>query len=132
VHWLPDAKPTDRGVVYRRGDERYLLAWTRVQRAFAAQVGGEGGAGSVVLDLAVVTRGAECVICRTSAAPGEEAMRLARAVQVGVAAPAVHPSVAAVAQAGQAPRRYPDLETWTEAILEAVRFPVDEPGRGPT
>jgi hypothetical protein len=131
VHWLPDAKPTDRGVVYRRGEERYLLAWTRVQRAFAAEVGPDARASSLVIDLVVVTRGAECVICRTSAAPGEEAMRMARAVQVGIAAPALHASVAAVAQAGGAPRRYPDLETWTEAVLEAVRFTLEEPRGGP-
>ncbi|MDX1649663.1 MAG: hypothetical protein R3263_07395 [Myxococcota bacterium] len=127
VHWLPDAKPTDRGIVYRRGEERFLLAWTRVQRAFAAQVGEDEEAPSVVLDLAVVTRGAECVICRTVAAPGEDAMRLARAVEVGVPAEAVHDSVRAVAQAGAAPRRVPDLETWTEVVLEAVRFVVEEP-----
>lgn len=127
VHWLPDAKPTDRGVVYRRGEERFLLAWTRVQRAFAAEVGAEEDAPSVVLDLVVVARGAECVICRTVAAPGEDAMRLARAVEVGAEADGVHPSVRAVAQAGAAPRRYPDLDTWTEAVLEAVRFVVEEP-----
>lgn len=130
MHWLPDAKPTDRGVVYRRGDERFLLAWSRVQRAFATEVGGPDEVASVVVDLAVVTRGEECVICRTAAAPGEAAMRLARAVQVGVAPEALHPSILAVAEAGAAPRRHPDLETWTEAVLEAVRFVAQEPGSG--
>lgn len=125
VHWLPDAKPTDRGVVYRRGEERFLLAWSRVQRAFAAEVGESADASTVVFDLAVVTRGSECVICRTSAAPGEEATRVARAIRVGAPAEAVHASVGAVAQAGAAPRRFPDLAIWTEAVLEAVRFTAE-------
>lgn len=128
VHWLPDAKPTERGIVYRRGRERFLLAWSRVQRAFAGQVGAAGDPPSVVFDLAVVTRGSECVICRTSAAPGEAAMRLARAVQLGMAGE-VDPSIAAVAEAGGAARRHADLDAWTDAVLEAVRFTLQEPGR---
>ena len=39
VHLLPRAKPTDRGVLYLKGEEQFLLAWARVKRAFAAQVG---------------------------------------------------------------------------------------------
>ena len=49
VHLLPHAKPTERGVLYLRGEDQFLLAWSRVKRAFAARVGG-GGQETVVFD----------------------------------------------------------------------------------
>ena len=121
VHRLPGAKPTERGVLYRRGGERFLLAWNRVQRAFAAQVG-EDGAVRAVFDLAVETTGPECVLCRLDTAPGEEAMRVAKAIQVALGDEACNPCVHSLAEAGVACRSYPDLEIFTESVLEAVRF----------
>jgi len=122
VHLLPDAKATDRGVVYRRGDERFLLAWARMQAAFAAEVGEPEGVRTVVFDVAVETRGDECVLCRFDVDPGEEAQALARAIEVGVGREQCSASLRNLAREGLPSRHYTDLETLTEATLEAIRF----------
>jgi hypothetical protein len=121
VHLLPRAKATERGVLYLRGEEQFLLAWARVKRAFAARVG-EAETGHVfVFDLAVSVRGPECVVCRLEARPGE-APRLARAIELGVAPEARTPGLRALAQEGTAQLSYPDVETFAEASLESIRF----------
>jgi hypothetical protein len=50
---------TERGVVYRRGDQRYLLAWSRVHRGLAAEVGEPQGVRTIVFDLAIEVEGPE-------------------------------------------------------------------------
>jgi hypothetical protein len=121
VHLLPHAKPTERGVLYLRGEAQFLLAWGRVKRAFAARVGG-GEQATVVFDLAVRVRGPECVVCRLETRL-PEAPRLARAIELGVAAEARTPALLHLAREGVAHLSYPDLETLSDAALEAVRFP---------
>lgn len=120
VHLLPRAKATERGILYLRGEEQFLLAWDRVKQAFAARVG-EAAGSVVVFDLAVEVTGPECVICRLEAAPGE-AQRLARAIELGVAVDARTPGLRALAHEGSAQLRFPDLETFGEASLESIRF----------
>lgn len=121
VHLLPRAKPTDRGVLYLRGDEQFLLAWERVKRAFAAQVGAAESGHVVVFDLAVSVRGPECIVCRLESAPAK-APALARAIELGVAPEARTPGLRALAGEGGAPLAYPDVETFAEASLESIRF----------
>ena len=123
VHLLADPKPTDRGVVYRRGGQRYLLAWPRVRRAFAAAVGETERAG-IEFHLVVESRGAECVSCRVELAPGEAAHRLARALVVADEE-GVGECVRSLARDGVASRRHPDPEAFADAVLEAVRFDPD-------
>lgn len=122
VHRLPDAKPTERGVLYRRGTERYLLAWSRVRRAFAAEVGEGAGPRTLVFDLAVQVTGPECVACRLEVPGGEEAMRAARAIQLALGPRACSPCVQSLANDGVPSQSYPDLEVYAEAALESVRF----------
>jgi len=122
VHLLCDAKPTERGVVYRRAGQRFLLAWSRVQRVLAAEVGEPEGVRTVVFDLLVVLRGPEAVACRLDAEPGDAAAALARALELGVGRERCSPSLRAVAADGVATRWYPDLESFGEANLESVRF----------
>ena len=119
VHLLPRAKATERGILYLRGEAQFLLAWDRVKRAFAAQVGEAGGC-VVVFDLAVEVGGPECVVCRLEAAPAE-AQRLARAIALGIADRA-RPGLRALAHEGAAQLRFPDLESFGEASLESIRF----------
>lgn len=121
VHRLPGAKPTERGVLYRRGSESFLLAWNRVQRAFAAEVG-EPGSRRAVFDLAIETTGPECVLCRLDADPGEEAMLVAKAIEVALGDDRCNPCVHSLADSGLGCRHYPDLEIFTESVLEAIRF----------
>ena len=122
VHRLPGAKPTERGVLYRRGRERYLLAWSRVKRAFAAEVGDAGQARITVFDLAIQVTGPECVVCRIDVRPGEEAVRVARAIQLAVGSAACSPCIHALADDGVATRSFPDLDVFSDSALEAVRF----------
>jgi hypothetical protein len=122
VHLLPGAKPTERGVLYRRGRERFLLAWGRVARAFAAEVGELDGARAIAFDLAVEVRGPVCVVCRIEAGPGENAMRIARAIQLGVGPENCNPCIDSLAADGVASLSFSDTETFGEAVLESVRF----------
>jgi len=122
VHRLADAKPTERGILYRRGERRFLLPWEQVRRAMAAEVGPGAGAGRVVFDLAVQTEGAACVACRMDAAPGDAARTLARAIELGVGRGRCDASLRATAGDGWPTRAHWDLETFGEAALEAIRF----------
>jgi hypothetical protein len=120
VHLLPRAKPTERGVLYLRGDEQFLLSWDRVKRAFAARVG-EDGAHTFVFDLAVEVTGPECVVCRLEVAR-EEGSRVARAIELGVARDAWTPGLLSIAHPGSPQLSFPDAETFGEASLESIRF----------
>lgn len=122
VHLLPDAKPTERGVVYRRGPDRFLLEWKRVGQAFAAEIGEPEGVRTIVFDLVIENDGSECVACRLDAEPGEEATALARAVELGVGRERCAHSLRALAAEGVPTRGYPDLDTFAEATLEAIRY----------
>jgi hypothetical protein len=122
VHLLPGAKPTERGVLYRRGSERFLLAWGRVEYAFAAEVGEFAGACAIIFDLAVGVSGPVCVVCRMEAKPGEDAMRIARAIQLGVGSEICNPCIQCLAADGVASLSFADTETFGEAALESVRF----------
>lgn len=114
VHLLPRAKPTERGVLYRRGEAQFLLEWPRVRRVLAGRVG-SAGARTAVFDLVLEASGPECVVARIELAPGEDAERFARALAIGLPA-------AGGADGGGPPHAYPDLETFEAAALEAVRF----------
>jgi hypothetical protein len=122
VHLLAGAKPTERGVVYRRGEQRFLLAWTRVKRAFCAEVGEPEGVSTVVFDLVVDGEGPECVVFRFDGDPGHVAHGIGRAIELGIGHDSCDPSVRAVATDGYATRTYPDLEAFEEANLEALRY----------
>lgn len=122
AHLLPQAKVTERGVVYRRGEERFLLAWSRVRRALAAEVGEPQGVRTVVFDLAIEVEGPECVSCRFDADPGDDSMATARAIELGIGAERCSPSLKNLAEEGIPTRSYPDLETFEEAALETIRF----------
>jgi hypothetical protein len=122
VHLLPGAKPTERGVLYRRGSERFLLAWGRVEYAFAAEVGEPEGVRTIAFDLAVEVHGPVCVACRMEAEPGEDAMRTARAIQLAIGPETCNSCVKSLAADGVPLLSFPDTETFGEAVLESVRF----------
>ena len=121
VHRLPEPKVTERGVLYRRGGQRYLLAWTRVAQAFAAEVGDADGPGLTLFDLVLEGRGAECVVCRMDVPPGETALRAARAILLALGPDACDAGVRTLAEDGVAPR-LPDAETFGQRVLESIRF----------
>ena len=127
VYLLADAKPTDRGIVYRRGEQRYLLAWTRLGRGFCAEVGEPQGVCTIVFDLVAEVVSGECVVFRFDAESGHHAHAVARAIEIGIGHERCDSSLRAAATDGYATRSYPDLDTFEEANLEALRFkPLEE------
>lgn len=128
VHLLSDAKPTERGVLYRRGNQRFLLEWERVRRALGAQVGGSGeadgsgGRASILIDLVTTAEGSECVVCRLLATPGPDATLFARAVLLALGPDRCSGALQSIAEEGATRLRYADSETFEAAALEALRF----------
>ena len=124
VHLLTDPKATERGMLYRRGDGRFLLAWSRIARAFAAEIGEAGSGLALHFHLVLEPRGAECVTCRLEAAPGEGAIRLARAILLGIGEGRVDPCIRSLAEEGVACRGHADGDVFGDAVLEAVRYAI--------
>lgn len=121
VHRLVDPKVTERGVLYRLGERRFLLGWASVKRALAAAVGADESV-RVVFDLAVEVEGAQAVACRLDAPSGPAARALARAIRVALGPGRCDASLCATADEGRATRRYPDVDTFDDAALEILRF----------
>jgi hypothetical protein len=121
AHLLAGAEPTDRGLAYAQGEGSSLLAWSRVRRAFAGEVGEPEGIRTVVFDLVIGIEGPECVAFRFSAEPGDDARSTARAILVGLGPDLCDPSLHTVAAEGFATRTHSDLEPFDEACLESVR-----------
>ena len=115
------AEPTTQGLAYRRGEERALLDWGRVRRAFAAEVGEPEGIRTVVFDLVIGIEGPACVALRFDAEPGDDARGVARAIKLGLGPDVCDASLHTVAAEGFAPFTHPDLEPFDEACLESVR-----------
>lgn len=126
AHLLVDARPTDRGIVYRRGEEHFLLEWSRVRCALAAEVGEPEGIRTTVFDLVVGLEGQDCVAFRFDAEPGEETRSAGRAIELGVGAALCDFSLRSAAADGYATRQHPDLEAHDEASLESLRFKLFE------
>jgi hypothetical protein len=122
AHLLADAKPTEQGILYRRGSDRFLLAWTRVRRALAGVVGDPGTDCTVIFDLAVETAPGESAVYRMDACQGEAARRLARAILLGLGAERCTPCVVSLAEHGEPTLDYPDLASFEAAALESLRF----------
>ena len=122
AHLLADAKATEQGILYRRGEERFLLAWDRVQRALAGVVGDPEQECTVLFDLAVEIDPGQCVVYRMDATPEEPARRLARAIFLGLGADRCTPCVAALAEHGKATLDFPVLSSFEAAALESLRF----------
>jgi hypothetical protein len=98
-----------------------LLAWSRVRRAFAAEVGEPEGIRTVVFDLVIGIEGSECLALRFDAEPGDDARSIARAIELGLGPDLCDASLHTVAAEGFAPFTHPDLEPFDAACLESVR-----------
>ncbi len=116
---LPEACADGRGVFYRRGERLYLLPWSDVEAAHAAEVGEPEGVQTVVFDLALAGRPQEC--CRLDADPGEPARSLGQAIERGLGRGRCTASLRAVALEGYATRSYPDLESFEADVPRAWR-----------
>ena len=80
VELLAWAQVQDDGVAFREAGEKRLLRWEQVIVALAAHVGEPEGVSTVVFDLVIERKEAECLVCRFDADPGDAAMEVARSL----------------------------------------------------
>jgi hypothetical protein len=117
VRLLVQPSPTSEGIVHVERGEPRLLAWSRIRRALAAEIGEPEGVRTIVFDL-FVDRGADgCDVARLGADPGEPARELAKRLAAALRPVCVAPSLAAVAESGGCSRSYPDLDVFEEDAL---------------
>lgn len=119
VRLLEVVQLTPEGVAHRENGELCLLAWSRVRRALAAEVGEPEGVRTVVFDLVVALDDQGCDVYRFDCDPYADAMRAARAIEGGVGAERTAASIKSMASDGTSTRWYPDLgslaeEAWAE------------------
>lgn len=107
---LPEAVADGQGVLYRRAGQLFLLPWSRVAAAHAAEIGEPQGVQTVVFDLTLSGRPHER--CRLEADLGEPAHSLGRAIERGLGRGRCTASLRAVALEGYPTRSYPDLESF--------------------
>ncbi len=120
VHLLPDAEPTERGIVYRRGEASSLLEWSRIERALAAEVGEPEGVRTVVFDLVVGEDDGSWRAYRLDADPAGSAAEVARAIAVALGPERAGAAIKNLAAEGRPGAWYPDLESFEEAALAAL------------
>jgi len=122
VEVLPRAEVGPDGIVFRDGREHRTLPWNRLLHALAAYVGEPEGVCTIVFDLVVERKEAECLVCRFDADPGEPAQTIARALLDRLGRRRCSRSLVDLAAEGVPTRSYPDLASLAEASLEELGF----------
>jgi hypothetical protein len=122
VELLEGARVEERGVVHLRAGSEFLIPWSHVRRALAAEVGEPEGVRTIVFDLALGVDVDACHVVRFDAEPGEEAMRIARQIGDALGPDRATPSLKSVATDGVASRWYPDLASFEVEALRVVTF----------
>ena len=113
--------PTRAGFRHRDAAGTQVLAWSRVRRALAAEVGEPQGVCTVVFDLVLHGPDAERVeALRFDAEPGEAAVAVARELSVWLAPERLAASIKLLASEGLAEEWHPDLESFEEHALAAL------------
>ena len=120
VEVLPWAELGLDGIVFREGPGHRTLPWSRILHALAAYVGEPEGVCTIVFDLVIERKQAECLVCRFDADPGEPARTVARALLDGLGRARCSRSLADLAAEGVPTRSYADLDSLAEASLEEL------------
>jgi hypothetical protein len=118
VELLAWAEVQDEGVAFREGAATKLLRWDRVLHALAAHVGEPEGVSTVVFDLVVERKEADCLVRRFDADPGEAAQTVARALVEALGRGRCSRSLIELANEGIAARSYSDLAGLAAGSLE--------------
>jgi hypothetical protein len=124
VEVLMDAQVLELGIEYGEPSQRRMLEWSAVLCGLAAEVGEPEGVRAIVFDLVVERfsrpEGEQYTIRRLTAEPGEEAMAVARAIELALAPSASAPSIKNLASEGTPSRWYQDLEEFEAAALQSL------------
>jgi hypothetical protein len=113
--------PTRAGLRHRDAAGTQVVAWSRVRRALAAEVGEPQGVCTIVFDL--VLHGPDpgrVEALRFDAEPGEAAVAVARELSVWLAPERLAASIKNLAAEGLAEEWHPDLESFEEHALAAL------------
>ncbi|HEX9814055.1 MAG TPA: hypothetical protein VGB31_03805 [Myxococcota bacterium] len=124
VRLLENPELRERGIAHGDPANPGLVEWSAIRWALAAEVGEPEGVRTIIFDL-VVDRvsepgGGAFEVRRLDAEPGEEAMRLAMAIERALAPGLSAPSIKSLATEGSPSRWYQDLEEFEAAALESL------------
>jgi hypothetical protein len=124
VQLLANPEIRESGIAHGDPVDPGVVEWTEVRWALAAEVGEPEGVRAIIFDL-VVGRisgpdGGAFEIRRLSAEPGEEAMKLASAIERALAPQFSAPSIKSLAAEGTPSRWYQNLEELESAALESL------------
>jgi len=101
-----------------------IVEWSEVRWALAAEVGEPEGVRTIIFDLVVEQisglDGSAFEVRRLGAEPGEEAMKLASAIERALAPQFSAPSIKSLAAEGTPSRWYQNLEELESAALESL------------
>lgn len=122
VELLEGTRVEERGVVHLRAGSEFLIPWSHVRRALAAEVGEPEGVRTIVFDLALSVEAGVCQVVRFDAEPGDEAMRVARVIGESLGPDRATPSLKSVATDGVASRWYPDIASFELEALRVATF----------
>jgi hypothetical protein len=121
VRLLHQATIAARGVEHGVPGERVLLPWDEIRCVIAAEVGEPEGVRTIVFDLLAADDAGRWIAFRAGAEPGEEAMELARSLQIGMGIERASASLKSLASDAIPTRWYPDLETFEDDARSLLR-----------
>jgi len=124
VQALVNPELCESGVAHGDPENPEFVEWAAIRWALAAEIGEPEGVRIIIFDL-VVDRipgpsGNAFEIRRLGAEPGEEAMKLASAIERALAPQFSAPSIKSLAAEGTPSRWYQSLEEFESAALESL------------
>jgi len=124
VRLLANPELCESGIAHGDSANPSLVEWAEIDWALAAEIGEPEGVRTIIFDL-VVGRisgpdGSAFEICRLGAEPGEEAMKMASAIERALAPQFSAPSIKSLAAEGTPSRWYQNLEEFESAALESL------------
>ncbi len=123
VSVLVDAGASDQGICFRERGGLQLLEWASIETALAGEVGEPEGVRTIVFDLvtdrADTPDGVRFTVWRLDAEPGEDAMKLAKAISRAIGDKA-SASIKSLAAEGTPSLWYPDIEEFEAAAVQSL------------
>jgi hypothetical protein len=124
VQVLSNAELCEGGISYGDPADPSLVDWAAIRWALAAEVGEPEGVLTIIFDLVVGQvsgpDGSAFEICRLGAEPGEDASKLAAAIERALAPQLSAPSIKSLAAEGTPSRWYQNVEEFESAALESL------------
>jgi len=124
VQLLENPELREGGIAHGDPAKPSFVEWASIDWALAAEIGEPEGVRTIIVDLVVGRNsgpdGGTYEICRLGAEPGEEAMKLATAIERALAPQSSAPSIKSLAAEGTPSRWYQNIEEFESAALESL------------